>query len=41
MKLALDSLTLAEKEAIIKEHGKLEVTCNFCNTSYDFSTNYK
>lgn len=41
VKAALDSLTEAEKEEVIAKHSKLEVTCNFCNTHYDFTNDYK
>lgn len=36
MQNALNQLTPAEQEKLVKEHGKLEVICNFCNKKYNF-----
>ncbi|MCK5806942.1 MAG: Hsp33 family molecular chaperone HslO [Mycoplasmataceae bacterium] len=30
----IDSIPKDEQESIIKEHGKLEIKCNYCNTIY-------
>lgn len=34
----LNSIPENEKKEIIKEHGKLEITCNFCNSIYSLNS---
>lgn len=36
MKSLLDMISEDERKEIIQEHGKLEVTCNFCNRIYNY-----
>lgn len=36
MEMLLETMTPEEREQVKEEHGKLEITCNYCNTIYSF-----